>query len=252
MNAEGARRDSPPEAPNDWRVRAAPLLTTEHFALQSARSATIADASGRANLYLSSVSLALVALALVGQASALGTPFFVFGLVLFPTLFFLGLATFVRVTQSTAEDLQYARGINRIRHFYLECVPQAEPYFILSAHDDLVGVFRNMDIRSSPWQLFLTTAGTIGVINSVVGGVIAGFVASLLGWPLAADLGVGAVIFLLSAVAHYRAERSSLIRGNERLEVRFPSPSGNVAAGSPSVAGMDAERNGSRDLLLPG
>src|SRR5262245_65060187 len=134
-SAEAANRETSPPAPDDWRGRAAPILTTEHFTLQSARSATIADASGRANLYLSSVSLALVALALVGQASALGTPFFVFGLVLFPTLFFLGLASFVRVTQSTAEDLQYARGINRIRHFYLECVPQAEPYFILSAHD---------------------------------------------------------------------------------------------------------------------
>jgi hypothetical protein len=251
MTAEGASRDLSPEAPDDWRVRAAPILTTEHFALQSARSATIADASGRANLYLGSVSLALVALALVGQASALGTAFVVFGLVLFPTLFVLGLATFVRVTQSTAEDLQLARGINRIRHFYLEFVPQAEPYFILSAHDDVAGVLQNMGVRPSPWQLGLTTAGTIGVINSVVAGVVAGLLASLLGWSLATDFGVGAVIFVLSAIAHYRAERSALGRGNERLQVRFPSRSGAVAAGSPSVAGADAEGSGSHDVLLP-
>lgn len=67
------------------------MLTTEHFTLQGARSATISDASGRANPFLGSVSLALVALALVGQASQMGTPFFVFGLVLFPTLLLLGL-----------------------------------------------------------------------------------------------------------------------------------------------------------------
>jgi len=62
-------------ASQEWRAQAAPVLTTEHFTMQGARSATIADASGRANLFLGSVSLALVALALVGQASAMGTPF---------------------------------------------------------------------------------------------------------------------------------------------------------------------------------
>jgi hypothetical protein len=246
-----AESQPPAAAPQDWRARAAQVLTTEHFALQSARSATIADTSGRANLYLGSVSLALVALALVGQASEMGPPFFVFGLVLFPTLLFLGLATFARVNESTAEDLLLARGINRIRHFYLEFVPETEPYFILSAHDDLAGVFRNMGIRSSPWQLFLTTAGMIGVINSVVAGVVAGLVASVLGWSIAAALGIGAVVFVLSAMAHYRAERSFLVRGAEQLEVRFPSPRGAVSAGSHSATGEDAERTGSRDLLMP-
>ena len=86
MPVVGASRDTSPEAPDDWRVRATPILTTEHFNLQSARSATIADASGRENLSLGFVSLALVALALVGQASALETAFFLFGLVLIPIL----------------------------------------------------------------------------------------------------------------------------------------------------------------------
>jgi hypothetical protein len=145
--------------------------------------------------------------------------------VLFPTLLFLGLATFVRVNQSTAEDLLLARGINRIRHFYLEYVPDATPYFILGAHDDAEGVLRNMGIRPTAWQLFVTTAGTIGVINSVIAGIIAGLAASLwLGWPLETNAGMGVVIFILGVIAHYGYERESLLRSAQHIEVRFPSP----------------------------
>jgi hypothetical protein len=212
------------DAAEDWRARATPILTTEHFTLQGARSATIGDASGRANLYLGSVSLALVALALVAQASDMGTPFYVFALVLFPTLFFIGLATFARVNQSTVEDILLARGINRIRHFYLETVPQAEPYFILSANDDAPGVLRNMGIQPSRWQMFLTTAGMIGVLNSVVAAVAVGIAGNLLGWPLEAILVLAAVVFLVSVVIHYLVQRSTLEKSGGHHEVRFPSP----------------------------
>lgn len=220
-------------APDDWRKRAAEVMTTEHFTLQSARSATIADASGRANLYLASVSATLVALAFVGQASGMGTAFSVFGLVLFPTLFFLGLATSVRVAQSSAEDLLYAMGINRIRHFYLEYVPEAAPYFILSAHDDSAAVLSNMAVRPGRRQLFLTTAGTIGVINSVVGAVAVGLAADLLGGSLRVAVGISAAVFALSVVAHYRAEQAAVAQGIGDLVARFPSP--------PASGGDDAE-----------
>ena len=50
----------------------------------------------------------------------MGTAFFVFSLVLVPSLLLMGLITFERVLQSAIEDLTYARGITRIRHLYLE------------------------------------------------------------------------------------------------------------------------------------
>ena len=51
----------------DVRDRSALLtvLTTEHFALQSARSGTITESLGRSTIYLGSLSASLVALALV-------------------------------------------------------------------------------------------------------------------------------------------------------------------------------------------
>ena len=45
-------------------------LTTEHFALQSTRSATIGEANGRAAIYLSTVSSALVAFGFLAQLTS--------------------------------------------------------------------------------------------------------------------------------------------------------------------------------------
>ena len=45
------------------------IMTTEHYNLQTGRSMTIAEASGRASLFVGAVSSGLVALAFVGQPS---------------------------------------------------------------------------------------------------------------------------------------------------------------------------------------
>jgi len=233
---------APAGAADDWRDRAVKVLPTEHFTLQSARSATIADSSSRASLYLGAVSLGLVALGLVAQASDLGTAFNVFGLVLFPTLFYLGLTTFVRVAESSVEDMLYARGTNRIRHFYQEFVPEAAPYFILSANDDSTGVLRNMGLRPTRWQIYLTTAGTIGVINSVLAAAGVGMAVDVAGAPLWADLAVGAAVFALSAAAHIRALHTIYAHSGGEMEVHFPSPP-DVAA---RVLHPDAPTDGAR------
>ena len=65
----------------DPRSAAVTFVTTEHFVLQGARSATIAESNGRANMFLAAVSGGLVALGLVATASSLGAAFYGFGLV---------------------------------------------------------------------------------------------------------------------------------------------------------------------------
>jgi hypothetical protein len=57
-------------------------------------------------------------------------------LVLLPVVCFLGVVTLERVLQASAEWRIYGQGMNRIRHYYLEVVPQMEPYFVLPATDD--------------------------------------------------------------------------------------------------------------------
>jgi hypothetical protein len=90
-------------------------LTTEHFTLQTARAATVADSNGRSALYLGTVSSAVVALAFIGQVAHLGQAFHLFALALLPALVLLGVLTYLRLVQTAVEDLFYARAINRIR-----------------------------------------------------------------------------------------------------------------------------------------
>src|SRR5215470_14253369 len=100
------------------------IVTTEHYNLQTGRSITVAESNGRASLFVGAVSSGLIALAFVGQLSHLGTTFYVFSLVVLPTLLLMGLLTFERVLQSIAADFMFAMGINRIRLLYLEYAPQ--------------------------------------------------------------------------------------------------------------------------------
>src|SRR5437868_12535537 len=99
-------RTGPP--PPDPSSAAVSFVTTEHFTLQGARSSTIAESIGRATMFLTSVSGGLVALGLVATAAHVGTAFYAFGLVLLPTLTFVGLVTFERALQSGVEDQGYA------------------------------------------------------------------------------------------------------------------------------------------------
>src|SRR6266545_203719 len=108
----------------DPRPSSVAFVTTEHFTLQGARAATISEATGRATMFLGAVSGGLVALGLTATASAVGAAFYAFGLILLPTLAFVGLVTFDRVLQSGIEDHGYARRIARLRGYYFQYAPE--------------------------------------------------------------------------------------------------------------------------------
>ncbi len=85
------------------------FATTEHFNLQTARALTVTEANGRASIYLAALSSILIVLAFIGQISRLGIAFYAFALILLPVLAFVGMVTFLRLVQSSIEDLAYAR-----------------------------------------------------------------------------------------------------------------------------------------------
>jgi hypothetical protein len=202
------------------------FMTTEHFTLQTARSATVAEANGRSSLFLGSVSSAVVALAFIGQVSDMGEAFFLFGLVLFPSLFFLGIVTFDRVLQTALEDWIYACEINRIRHYYVELAPEIKRYFIQSTHDDKPGALQSVGIFPAKWQLFLTSSGMVGVINSILAGVFVGmlsrFVFTL---PIYADAGLGISVFIISVIVHHRYQSKKFSEVGNRMKTLFPKDS---------------------------
>jgi hypothetical protein len=181
------------------------FVTTEHFNLQTARAATTSESNGRAGIFLSTVSGTLLALAFIAQLSRGGTAFVAFGLVLFPALLFVGLATYDRVLQSSIEDLALAQRINRIRSFYMEAAPDLRDYLAPAVQSDtLDDVLQAEAMRPGPWQLFLSMAGMVGVLNSVLVGVL---VALLAGVTTGGDHPVptavaGVVGFVLSVAGH--------------------------------------------------
>jgi hypothetical protein len=146
-------------------------LTTEHFTLQTARAVAVNEGNGRTALYVGALSSTLVALALVAQRSPLGQLFFVVALTVLPAVFFLGLVTYVRVLQSSVEDIIYARAINRIRHYYTEIDPSQAHHFLLSGRDDVRGALANMHIRDTWTQFLFTMPSAVAVINGLLGGV---------------------------------------------------------------------------------
>ena len=201
------------------------IMTTEHYNLQSGRSMTISESNGRSSLFVGAVSSGLIALTFVGQIAHLGTAFFVFSLIVIPTLFFMGLITFERVLQAGKADAVYARGINRIRHLYLEYAPQMQPYFILSTHDDAEETLRQEALHPGGVQSFLTMAGMVGMINSVLSGSFAGLLLVVFAFPLWLCTSAGGIVFLASVALHQLYQQGQWRRLERNLPVHFPSQS---------------------------
>jgi hypothetical protein len=200
-------------------------LTTEHFGLAGARAQATGESSARAALYISAVSSTLVALGFIGQISEVGDSFNVFALTVLPTLYILGLFTFVRTVENGVEDLMMGRAINRIRNYYLEIAGEEARYFMLSGHDDAMGVMQNMGVSLERRQQYFTTGTMIAVINSVVGGAaVAIAIGVVTDAPLGLCAGVGGVAAIISLTRMMRIENRMYHEMGGFSESLFPSP----------------------------
>jgi hypothetical protein len=204
-------------------------LTTEHFTLQGARSQTMSESSSRASLYIGAVSSTLVALGFIGQISEVGETFDTFALTVLPTLYLLGVFTFVRLVECGFEDFRYGVAINRIRSYYLEVAGERANLFLLSGHDDGQGVFENMGVRPEGRKQYFSFATVVAVINSVVGGsAVAIALGAFAEASLAVAAGVGGAAAAASLFALLRlADRMLADRAGE-IPALFPSPPGTV------------------------
>ena len=80
------------------------VLATEHWGLLATRALTWNESFTRAGMFLSTLSGAIVALALVAQATAFGDEFVLFALVILPVVLFIGVTTFIRMGASNYYD----------------------------------------------------------------------------------------------------------------------------------------------------
>ena len=200
----GGRVDQPAESP---RPAAVTFATTEHFTLQGARAATISESTGRATMFLGAVSGGLVALGLIATASRVGTAFYAFGLVLLPTLAFIGLVTYERVLQSGIEDRGYARRIALLRGYYFDEAAELTPYLLSVPEASRLEV---QGLWGGRWQGYRTVAGMVAVITAVVAGSAVGLLAAVASdHSLAAALTAGGVVAVGALATLMRSERAA-------------------------------------------
>jgi hypothetical protein len=202
-------------------------LTTEHFTLQTARAITVNESNGRTALYLGSLSSSLVALALIAQQPQLAGTVLVFALTVLPAVLFLGLVTYVRVLQSSIEDILYARAINRIRHYYTELDPARAHYFLLSGRDDVRGALQNMCLRDSWTQFLFTLPSAVAVINALLAGVTVALAVVLAvgGAPLVAMV-AGASLGSAVLALHVAYQAHRFTRMKATVAALFPTRAG--------------------------
>jgi hypothetical protein len=217
-------------AREDPRPAAVAFATTEHFTLQGARASTIAESTGRATMFLGAVSGALVALGLIATASRVGTAFYAFGLVLLPTLAFIGLVTFERVLQSGIEDRDYARRIALLRGYYFDEAPELIPYLLSVPEQHRLQV---QGLWEGRWQGYRTVAGMVAVITAVLAGSTVGLLAAVVSaHSLAAALAAGGAVAVVALAASMRYHGSAWNRANSIPIV--PDQDGDAPAGAPN------------------
>lgn len=203
------------------------VLSTEHWGLLATRALSWNESFTRAGMFLTTLSGAIVALALVAQATSFGDEFALFALLILPVVLFIGLTTYRRMGTSNYYDALCVVGMNRIRHAYLEIAPEVEPYLVMGTYDDERSVNLSMGVparTSFVLDIIVSTPFVIATINAVLAGVIGGVLAQQLGIEPALGLTlavIGAVaVFGLQLVLATREIAAAVAD----LRPKFPEP----------------------------
>lgn len=209
--------------------RAITILSTEHWSLLSARSLAYNEAFARGGMFLSFLSMSFVALALLSQAMSFGDQFLTVAAIVLTFDLVIGLTTYGRIMGANVDDLRAVHGMARIRHGYTEVAPLVTRYFTSATHDDidsLMGAYGDPPAGyvSSVLYGLTTSGGMVGLITSMVGGVLAGVVALMIGVSggLAVWIGVGGAMIVLLALVLLTT--GSVAKEQEKLGAVFPAP----------------------------
>ncbi|MFC7625146.1 hypothetical protein [Microlunatus sp. GCM10028923] len=174
----------------------AQLLSTEHWSLLATRGLSWNESFSRASWFMTVVSAAVVAIALVADSTDFGTGFRVFALLIIPLLVIIGIATVVRLVQLDAVDVGLVAGMNRLRRGYLDIAPELEPYFVTGHREDLAGLMQTYGGRRTripAIQYLSSIALLVSVIIAVLVGAMIGLIADTAGAALAVAVILGVI-----------------------------------------------------------
>ena len=207
---------------------AAQILATENWSLLAARTLIWNEAMSRANVFLTVLSAAIIALALLADATGFGRQTTTLALVLLPVVLLLGVATYVRQVQINNEEFKLVLAMNRLRHAYLTIEPGLEPYLTTGHHDDERGLVATymLDHPSRRWLLVhfvINTPTIVATVDAALAAAIAVLVLQTAGAATAAVVAGGMVALLAvwgGLMPLQRHTADPLRRGRPR----FPTP----------------------------
>jgi hypothetical protein len=223
--------EMPPSGRDSSVASKVQILATEHWSLLATRALTYQESLGRVNMFLTILSGAVIALALVAQADHFGPTFIAIAIFALAVVFFTGVATVRRLNMLNRDDYKWVVGMNRLRHAYLDLHPELEPNFVTSPYDDLRGALHTLglDPTSAPtlgtvFHGLVTLPGMLSVIVASVGGAIAGLAALGFGAPASGVLVAGMATFAaVLAMMLWSANRSFRQYG-PAVQAHFPTP----------------------------
>jgi hypothetical protein len=204
----------------------AQILATEHWSLLATRSIIWNEVFSRASVFLTVLSASMVALALVGQATAFGQGFRLFALVVLPIVLLVGLGTYSRLSAANNQDMWLVVGMNRLRHAYLELAPELEPYFITGHNDDLASVWKTYNPNAASLGIGVILSSTphlIGALVAIVAGALAAIIAETFGLGSGTDLVIGVGVGLVVLAVLFVGPIRSVSRLSREYRPRFPS-----------------------------
>ena len=186
------------------------VLTTEHFVLQTARGGTIGEANGRASIYLGALSSALIALGFVADQP---DTFRAFAAVVLPAVLLLGWFTFMRMVQTTVENVLYLTRIQRIRRWYAQLAPNAPWFADLAPAEpgEAAAALTTTGMRPGRLQMLFTAAAMVAALNSIVLGTASCLLLRALeAAPLPAAVVIGAALGAAALLAQLALQRRQL------------------------------------------
>ncbi len=198
----------------------AEFLLTEYRMLAQERAQEIERGQAYVSTFLTISTGIAALLALMSQIVSRQGTFYFISIVILILILLLGLVSFVRVIQRDLRLTSNSRGMNRIKHYFVEVEPRIELYLTYPPYDDIPkytykGVIGRIGLRSI---VALINSSALAALAFLATSVVLGIYD--FSWTIVAVAVVlfGASLFLhgLVAVSHCRlAERSA--------EIRFPS-----------------------------
>jgi hypothetical protein len=158
-------------------------------------------------MFFAALSGGLVAISFIAQATRFGPESKAFDLTILSVLLFIGVTTFVRALDLSADDVRWVAALNRVRGAYIELEPTSRQYLVTARADEVEGIQATINPGRSLHPLYglVTTPGLIAVIDGVIGGAIAAIVSTVIVPSfVVASILIGAVGFFVVLGLHAR------------------------------------------------